>query len=120
MNQYQAELYHHGIKGQKWGVRRFQNSDGSLTKAGRERYVSLSDSQRKKYDRFEKKTIVKLKKADALTSAMRSNLKKVWTKEWPVTIKRLNVYKTTYILLIKLKTALKIIPCSKVHPFCAD
>ena len=48
MNQYQAELYHHGIKGQKWGVRRFQNSDGSLTKAGRERYVSLSDSQRKK------------------------------------------------------------------------
>ena len=32
------ELYHHGIKGQKWGVRRFQNPDGTLTEAGKERY----------------------------------------------------------------------------------
>lgn len=32
------ELHHHGIKGMRWGVRRFQNSDGSLTPAGRKRY----------------------------------------------------------------------------------
>lgn len=32
------ELYHHGIKGQKWGVRRYQNLDRSLTPAGKERY----------------------------------------------------------------------------------
>lgn len=32
------ELRHHGILGQKWGIRRFQNPDGSLTPAGRERY----------------------------------------------------------------------------------
>lgn len=32
------ELKHFGIKGMKWGIRRFQNEDGSLTPAGRERY----------------------------------------------------------------------------------
>lgn len=34
---YTNELYHHGIKGQKWGVRRFQNADGSRTAAGKKR-----------------------------------------------------------------------------------
>lgn len=33
-----AELEHHGILGQKWGIRRYQNEDGSLTSAGRDRY----------------------------------------------------------------------------------
>lgn len=32
------DLYHHGIKGQKWGKRRFQNEDGSLTPEGMARY----------------------------------------------------------------------------------
>ena len=35
----ESELYHHGIKGQKWGVRRYQNPDGSLTAAGQARYT---------------------------------------------------------------------------------
>ncbi len=38
------ELQHHGIKGQQWGVRRFQNDDGSLTDEGKRRYSeSLSN-----------------------------------------------------------------------------
>lgn len=35
-----SELYHHGIKGQKWGIRRYQNEDGSLTEAGKKRYIT--------------------------------------------------------------------------------
>lgn len=36
------ELYHFGIKGMRWGVRRYQNKDGSLTKAGEKRYSDKS------------------------------------------------------------------------------
>ena len=47
------ELYHWGIKGMKWGVRRYQNADGSLTAAGRRRYTnpdgSLNDKGKKYY-----------------------------------------------------------------------
>lgn len=39
------ELYHHGIKGQKWGVRRYQNKDGTLTRAGKKRYSKELDKE---------------------------------------------------------------------------
>lgn len=42
----EEELQHHGIKGQKWGVRRYQNKDGSLTADGRKRYAdSIADTK---------------------------------------------------------------------------
>ena len=49
------EIRHHGILGQRWGVRRFQNADGSLTLAGRRR-LEKRDAKwaRKNYDKIEK------------------------------------------------------------------
>ena len=42
------ELYHFGIKGQKWGIRRFQNADGSLTDAGKRRYQNADGTLNKR------------------------------------------------------------------------
>lgn len=49
---WETELYHHGIKGQKWGVRRYQNEDGSLTAEGVARYGENGSATGKERARF--------------------------------------------------------------------
>lgn len=69
------ELYHHGIKGMKWGVRRYQNSDGSLTPAGKKRY----DRDVKENEAKKKENRIKIDGPDA----------KRWVKEDIVRSKKL-------------------------------
>ena len=47
METYRDILEHHGILGQKWGVRRYRNEDGSLTAAGKKRNSEASDKKKK-------------------------------------------------------------------------
>lgn len=56
MARYYNESYleHHGIKGQKWYVRRFQNEDGTLTDEGRKRYSKIMDKQSMKDKEYTK------------------------------------------------------------------
>jgi hypothetical protein len=70
---YKDELYHHGIKGQKWGIRRYQNPDGSLTKEGYIRY-----GKNKALEETEKQVYDKLMKAGEAGQMPHSN--KLWKK----------------------------------------
>ena len=64
---YQNDDYiaHYGIRGQKWGFRRFQNEDRTLTEAGKERYNKAKDSDEKASKKEDKPESSKWKTKDA-------------------------------------------------------
>lgn len=81
------ELYHHGIKGQRWGVRRFQNKDGSLTPEGIKRYKtdlkfkekydkSVAKRESKRVEKLMKKPLRKLSEAELAERINRLSLEK--------------------------------------------
>lgn len=63
-------LEHHGIKGQKWGVRKYQNPDGTLTAAGKARYYQLSDGSLKSKIKYEQKDDGSFKKRGLLSRSV--------------------------------------------------
>lgn len=71
-----AYLMHHGIKGQKWGIRRFQNEDGSLTEAGKKRYYSESRALSTKGVKYNEKHMQPVKRyADATAYNLKTDKK---------------------------------------------
>lgn len=64
------ELYHHGIPGQRWGFRRFQNEDGSWTPEGRERY-GKGDGERVKIEKAKATYNTQKYKADLKSKAQK-------------------------------------------------
>ena len=78
-------LYHHGIKGMKWGVRRFQTKNGALTKAGQKRYNKEMEKlkSKKKELRNEERTKKKLGKLEKLKKDVDDLEKDVKDKETP-------------------------------------
>lgn len=76
---YSDELFHHGIKGQKWGIRRYQNADGTLTPEGVKRYGTVENFQKAQQDKAKRglsddtkrkiKTAAKVAGIAALTGA---------------------------------------------------
>ena len=91
-------LEHHGIKGQKWGVRRFQNTDGSLTPDGKKRYGV--DDKKVKYkvtvqSPFEKKQEKLARKEQRMTEKEEIQRRKNELKERQKNLKNLGKSKET-------------------------
>ena len=110
------ELYHYGVLGQKWGVRRYQNPDGTYTAAGKKRYAKNLYSEMKKnsekldYREYGKAVKNKLSSDKRVKDYVSSNSKEYnrLFREWDDVVDKLDkeyenpdIYKRAYNEAIK-------------------
>lgn len=81
------ELYHHGIKGQRWGVRRYQNADGSLTPAGQKKLEKFQKRENAALDQRAKELS---KNRDKASAAYDKTINKLHDKGTKLLVKRVN------------------------------
>ena len=72
MSEYPSYLIHYGIEGQKWGVRRFQNEDGTYTDEGLARRYSLNEKKANKLAKMYDKDPKKFSKAVGKLKAVKA------------------------------------------------
>lgn len=108
-------LVHHGIKGQRWGIRRYQDEDGSLTPAGIRRYQKLDERWvRRKSDKVYKKALKESK------PEMKEFIKEL-QKTSPTVGKRtlINTYNKRLAEVMRMKTKDITSPSGKVIEWVA-
>lgn len=79
------ELYHWGIKGQKWGIRRYRNEDGTLTEEGKRRYARGEERKSKV------RNILGSRKTSTLKEARNKNVEEMSNQELQEYVNRLNL-----------------------------
>lgn len=105
MEQWREDLYlaHHGIKGMKWGVRRYQNPDGSRTSEGKKRYNTISSVKTTKAkDKYVKQAQKQIDNKKKLINFAKSRISSgVGVDGKPLTSAEIKSYKKKSTLILK-------------------
>ena len=82
------ELQHHGVKGMKWGIRRFQKKDGSLTSAGKKRYNDDMSDDAREASALKKKKVSQMSNAELRQMNERQRLEQEYSRLNPGAFKK--------------------------------
>ena len=114
------ELYHHGVKGQKWGIRRYQNVDGSLTPAGKKHLEKLDTRWAKRNsDRITKKAKKQSRKELNAYGKQLLKLPNALKADGTLSARTVNSYNQKMAELMSQKTSNLRAPSGRVVSFVA-